>query len=343
MDMPETPTAAKPAVTRNDVARLANVSSAVVSYVVNGGPKRVAPATAARVHSAIAALGYRPNAAARALKLGSSEMLGMIVPDATNPFFAALCQAVEIAAADRGYTVLIANSAGTLNGERRHLGNFASRRLDGVFLSSVLFEPDVRDLKAAEVPVVLLDHSVETPGFSSVGVDLADGAGQAVKHLISHGHTKIGLIMGTNTGGDLDAREVGWRQGLEEAGLQAGPVLRAPFSREGGYQAGKWLLNSTEMPTAVFASSDLLAVGMLLALHQAGIRVPQDLAIVSFDGSPEAEFSWPPLTTIAQPVEDMAVAAVEALVGDGAHLRNSVFPSRLITRSSCGCPPLLQQ
>ncbi|ASN53414.1 LacI family DNA-binding transcriptional regulator [Sinomonas sp. R1AF57] len=335
MAMPH-PSAPKPTATRKDVARLAGVSTAVVSYVVNGS-KNVSPATAAKVRDAIAVLGYRPNAAARALKLGSSEMLGMIVPDATNPFFAALSHAVEVVAAERGYALLIANSAGSLATERRHLGNFAGRRLDGVFLSSVLFEPDLRDLEAAEIPAVLLNHSTESPGFDSVGVDLRGGAKLAVEHLVEHGHRKIGLIMGTNTGGDLDAREVGWREAIEAAGLQAGPVMRGPFSREGGYQAGRWLLNEADRPTAVFASSDLQAVGLLLACHQAGVRVPEDLAIVSFDGSPEAEYSWPPLSTVAQPVEEMARAAVEALVGDGGHRRNRTFPPALIRRTSCGC------
>ena len=108
--VPHSPASARPTITRKDVARLAGVSTAVVSYVVNGGPKRVSPVTAAKVREAISALGYRPNAAARALKLGSSEMLGMVVPDTTNPFFATLARAVEEAAAARGYALLLANS-----------------------------------------------------------------------------------------------------------------------------------------------------------------------------------------------------------------------------------------
>ncbi|MBT8162978.1 MULTISPECIES: LacI family DNA-binding transcriptional regulator [Arthrobacter] len=334
--MSHTPAAVRPTVTRNDVARLAGVSTAVVSYVVNNGPKKVSPATEEKVRNAIAALGYRPNAAARALKLGSSEMLGMILPVTTNPFWVVLAHAVEEAAAERGYALLIANSEASLAMERRHLENFASRRLDGVFLISVLFEPDLRDLEAAEIPAVLLNHITNSPGFDSVGVDLSGGAQIAVEHLIEHGHRKIGLVVGTNTGGQLDAREVGWRKALEKAGLPTGPVIRGPFSREGGYQAGKWLLSEADRPTAVFVSSDLMASGMLLALHESGLRIPEDLAIVSFDGSPEAEYSWPPLTTLGQPVEDMARAAVEALVGSGPK-ENRIFSPTLIRRASCGC------
>ncbi|MEA5453815.1 LacI family DNA-binding transcriptional regulator [Sinomonas sp. JGH33] len=335
--MPHLPTPAKPTATRKDVARLAGVSTAVVSYVVNGGPKRVSPATEAKVREAIAVLGYRPNAAARALKLGSSEMLGMVVPDMTSPFFATLAHAVEEAAAARGYALLMVNSGGSLAAERRAVEHLASRRVDGVFLSSVLFEPDLRELEAVEIPAVLLNHSTESPGFDSVGVDFVQAGRDAVDHLVSHGHRNIGLVMGISTSGDLDGREAGWRMGLERAGLPIGPVMRQHFDRDGGYQAGKWLLNSSERPTAVFASSDLIAVGLLRAFHEGGVRVPEDVAIVSFDGLAESEYCWPPLTTLAQPVEEMAQAAVEALVGGGGHKSNRRFSATLVRRASCGC------
>ena len=334
--MPHTPASAKPTATRKDVARLAGVSTAVVSYVVNGGPKRVSPATEAKVRSAIAALGYRPNAAARALKLGSSEMLGMIVPDTTNPFFVMLAHAVEEAAAERGYALLIANSDASLTSERRHMENLASRRVDGVFLSSVLFEPDLRELEAAEIPVVLLNHSAESPGFASVGVDLQEGARLAVEHLAGHGHTRIGLVMGTNTGGGLDGREVGWLEGVREAGLVPGPIIRAPFRRQAGLEVARELAGRPDRPTALFASSDILAVGLLRGFHETGIRVPEDVALVSFDGSPEAEFSWPGLTTLAQPIQEMARSAVDALVAGGSR-SNRIFPPTLVRRASCGC------
>jgi LacI family transcriptional regulator len=214
--------------------------------------------------------------------------------------------------------------------------NLASRRVDGVFLSSVLFEPDLRDLEAAEIPVVLLNHSADSPGFDSVGVDLLEGARAGVAHLAEHGHSTIGLVMGTNTGGGLDAREVGWLQGIRDAGLVPGPVLRAPFRRSAGYEVGLELARSTNRPTALFVSSDILAVGLLRAFHESGLRIPEDIAIVSFDGSPEAEFSWPGISTLAQPIEEMAAAAVDALVGGGPK-RNRIFPPTLVRRASCGC------
>ena len=336
--MPHTPAPAKPAATRNDVARLAGVSAAVVSYVVNGS-KRVTPATETRVREAIAMLGYRPNRAARALRLGSSETLGMVVPDSTNPFFATLAHAVELAAAERGFDLLTANSDGSLAMERRQIDHFATRGVDGVFVCSSIIDPDLRALEQADIPVVLLNHYVATPGVDSVSVDLKSGSRSAVEHLAEHGHRTIGLVIGTNTDNSVDAREVGWRETIAHLGLDAGPVFRHPFSRYGGYEAGRWLLNGAVRPPALFVGSDRQAVGVLKALHEGGVRVPEDIAIVSFDGSEDAEFSWPSLSTVSQPIEEMARAAVASLLDDAAEKQHRVFAPTLIRRASCGCPP----
>ncbi|WP_374200887.1 MULTISPECIES: LacI family DNA-binding transcriptional regulator [Micrococcaceae] len=327
-------------VTRKDVARYAGVSTAVVSYVVNGGPKKVAPATEAKVQDAIRILGYRPNAAARALKLGSSETLGLVVPDISNPFFALFSHAVEDAAAALGYALVLGNSDGNLAKERRNIRNLAARQVDGVLLASVLFEPDLEVLETAEIPSVLLNQEQDAPGFNSIGVDLAAGARIAVEHLIGHGHTNIGLAMGTNVSGATDGREVGWREALQEAGLPEGPIVYSAFTRPGGYTAGQRLLASVNRPTAIFATSDMQAIGLLRAVHEAGLSVPGQMAVASFDGSAESEYSWPPLTTVEQPVAAMAEAAVAALVGAsrGEKPRHRIFPTTLHIRQSCGCP-----
>ncbi|MFT4135975.1 LacI family DNA-binding transcriptional regulator [Microbacterium sp.] len=331
------PTPAKPAATRNDVARLAGVSAAVVSYVVNGS-KRVSPTTETRVREAIAMLGYRPNRAARALRLGSSETLGMVVPDSTNPFFATLAHAVEQAAAERGYDLLVANSDGSVAMERRHLDNLATRQVDGVFVCSSIVEPDLRALEQADIPSVLLNQYVAAPGVDSVSVDLKRGSALAVEHLAEHGHRTIGLVIGTNSDNTVDAREVGWHETIARLGLSAGTVFRHPFSRSGGYDAGRWLLHSAVRPSALFVGSDRQAVGVLKALHEAGVRVPEDIAIISFDGSEDAEFSWPPLSSVAQPIDEMAHAAVTALIDGEGEKHHLVFEPTLIRRASCGCP-----
>ena len=334
----------KPGATLKDVAKLAGVSTAVVSYVVNDGPKNVSPASEAKVREAIRLLGYQPNVAARALRSGSSRLLAIVLPDVTNPFFASLAQAVEEAAAERGYSLIIASSGHSLATERSLLGDLAGRRVDGVFLCSVAGVPDVRGLESSGIPAVLLDHGEPGSGHRTIGVDLEEGARVAVEHLIEHGHREIGLVVGGLVGGRLDGRELGWRNALEDAGLRPGRVLRGAFDRETGYAAGQQILAATERPTAVFASSDLQAVGLLRAFHDGSVRVPDDLAVVSFDGSKEAEYAVPRLTTISQPVEDMGRAAVHALLGDGGSASDSdgaeaaaIFPTTLLRRASCGC------
>lgn len=326
-------------VTRKDVARYAGVSTAVVSYVVNDGPKKVAPATEAKVREAIRLLGYRPNAAARALKLGSSKTIGLIIPDNSNPFFSLLAHAVEDAAAALGYALFMTNSDGNLAKEKRNLRSLAARQVDGVILSSVLLYPDLAELESADIPAVLLNHATDAAGFNSVGVDLAGGARIAVEHLISHGHTNIALAMGTNTGNDFDGRELGWRQALTDAGLAEGPIIRSYFTRDGGYEAGKKFLRTVNRPTAIFASSDMQAIGILRALSEGGVSVPEDVALIGFDGSAEAEYSIPSLTTVEQPTRAMAEVAVRALVGASSDTEpeQRIFPTRLLIRRSCGC------
>jgi LacI family transcriptional regulator len=335
--MGSVPPSPKPTVTRNDVARLAGVSTAVVSYVLNES-KNVSPKTAAKVHEAVAMLGYRPNQAARALRLGSPEMLGMIVPDATNPFFAQLAHEVELAAEHRGLALLTANADGSEDRELGLLEKFVSRSIDGILLSSSFSHPDLRPLLPTDVPLVLLNQYDAIPGVHTVGVDLYEGARLGVGHLAEHGHGSVGLLAGETSDGSVDARQDGWNSAVEEYGLVPGPVVRHGFSSAGGYAAGRDLLDAKALPSALFVSSDRMAICLLLALHEAGVRVPEDVAIVSFDGIGDAEFAWPPLTTVAQPVREMARAAVAALVDSGAGESKQLFMPSLVRRASCGCP-----
>ena len=211
-------------------------------------------------------LGYRPNQAARALRLGSPEMLGIVVPDATNLFFAGLTHEVELVAEERGLEVLSANANGSTARERLLIEKFISRRVDGMLFGSTLAVPELRALVPPEVPFVLLNTYDDIPGVSTVGVDLYEGARLAVEHLAGHGHRTIGLIAGVTPFGILDARERGWRATIEEQKLAPGPVVHQPWSSAGGYAAGRWLIETNAVPPALFISSDELAIGVLLAL-----------------------------------------------------------------------------
>jgi len=327
------------AVTRADVARYAQVSSAVVSYVVNEGPKKVAPATAARVREAIEVLGYSPNISARSLKRGTTEMLGLVLPDIGNPFFADYAHEVTVAAADQGYALLVATSEGRGPTETQLVNDLVRRRVDGLMITTVWSQWDLAKVRHPDPPTVLLNCPYAAPGYASVGPAALEGTRHVVGHLIDvHGHRSIGLVMGESSEEDIPpVRERGWLEALASAGLPPGPIGRRPFTREGGHEIGLKMLTSAEPPSAIFASSDLLAIGVLRAARELSLNVPNDVALVSFDGTSESEYCWPPLTVTRQPVREMAKAAVRAVLDPERPLSNELFDMELVIRNSCGC------
>lgn len=322
--------------TRADVAKLAGVSTAVVSYVVNDGPRPVAEATANRVREAMHKLGYIPNASARALRRGRTETLGLLVADPLNPFFAQYTFDLVAAAATRGMRILIGESHQDKTLERAMVEEFVSRQVDGLLLASSYSR--FSESAGLSMPTVLIDSPAPVPGRLTVGSAAEAAAQELVTHLASHGRRRIGLIIGAHGFGSPDPRERGWRTALTLAGLEAGPIARVPFSREGGYDGAAQLLAGYPAVDAIFASNDLQAIGALLALNERGVTVPGDVAVGSFDGTKESEFCWPPLTVAQQQLPLLVEAALNLLdtgAGDeGAHVE---IPTVLIRRASCGC------
>ncbi len=325
-------------VTRADVARLAGVSSAVVSYVVNDGPRPVAAATAERVRQAIETLGYRPNSNARALRRGVGDTIGLVLPDSSNPFFAELALQIQQLAAAAGRAVLVASTTGNQRHELRVIEDLLSRQVEGLIVRSDAAHRDPFANVRADVPAVLLDTMVAIPGRFSVGTDLRQGADMLVEHLMTeHGLTCVGLIMGEDRSGLADPRELGWRDAHRRHGLPESPIARGVFSRAGGYAATQRMLAAGKLPEAIFASSDIQAIGVLRALHEAGIRIPDDLAVVSFDGTIESEYSWPPLTVARQSIAEIAAEAFRLIITGETDEPFRLFPAELVIRHSCGC------
>jgi LacI family transcriptional regulator len=323
-------------VTRADVAKLAGVSTAVVSYVVNDGPRPVADHTALRVRDAMEKLGYIPNASARALRRGKTETLGLLIADSLNPFFVQYAFELVTAAAARGMRILIGESREDMAQERIMLEELVARQVDGLLLaSSFSRHPDSLGLS---VPTVLIDCPGPVPGRLTVGSAAEQAAEDVVSHLVWHGRRRIGLIIGAHGFGSPDPRERGWRTALTLAGLNLGPVVRVPFSREGGYEGAVQMLADDPTVDAIFASNDLQAIGALLALNERGVAVPGDVAVAAFDGTKEAEFCWPPLTVAQQQLSLLAEASLDllevGLVEEGTHVE---IPTVLIRRASCGC------
>jgi LacI family transcriptional regulator len=185
----------------------------------------------------------------------------------------------------------------------------------------------------------MINCSTAFAGYAGVGPDSREGARVLVDHLITvHGHQSVALIIGESTEPIPDPREQGWSDAFQEHDLPPGPIVRTTFSLQGGYKAAKRLLNWPTRPSAIFAASDQLCIGTLKAIREAGLRCPDDIAVVSYDGTSDSEYSWPPLTVARQPIQAMAEAAVSAVLNlnspSPAYHR---FATELVIRESCGC------
>lgn len=339
--------------TRDDVARLAGTSTAVVSYVINNGPRPVAPATRERVLAAIKELGYRPDRVAQAMASRRTDLIGLIVPDARQPFFAELAHAVEQAAAERGKMVLVGNSDYLDEREVHYLRAFLGMRVSGLILiSQGPSEHAAVEIDAWDARVVLLHRRPEAIDDVAVVLDDVGGAQLATRHLLEHGHEHVACLGGidsTPESGDPVTDHVeGWSRAMEEAGRSVeGQLFQAPYNRYDTYRLALELLAGPDRPTAVFCATDDQAFGVLRAARELGLDVPQDLAVAGFDDVKEAALTDPPLTTVGSDREGMAKAAVDLVLDDGLRVAGSKrqrvrqFPSGLVVRRSCGCghPP----
>lgn len=308
-----------------------------MSYVVNNGPRPVAAATRERVLASVRALNYRPNTAARTLKVGSSRSIGLIVSDSANIFASEVAVAIQREADRLGYAVFVVYFEGIESRAEKAIVDLVSRQVDGIVLVSNLKLPDTRAAVDTDTPIFVVGDRPEGPGAFGVGVDSFGGAKLAVEHLVWHGHRNIGLIVGPEMATEVH-REAGWRAGLAEAHLESGPISRGSWSAEGGYLAGLELVSSPDRPTAVFVTTDRQSTGALRAFHESGMSVPGDIALVSFDGIEDSAYASPPLTTLRQPVSTLAEAAMAYLVrGEKLVAENGVLPTELVIRASCGC------
>ncbi|MET9398412.1 LacI family DNA-binding transcriptional regulator [Kitasatospora sp. NPDC002965] len=345
-------------VTRDDVARVAGTSTAVVSYVINDGPRPVAAATRARVLAAVEELGYRPNRVAQAMARRRTDLIGMVVPDARQPFFAELAHTVERAAAERGRLLLIGNSDYADEREAHYIRAFLGMQVDGLILvTQDPSAPGVVGIDSTEgTPVVLLHHRAETEHGLAVVADDEGGAREVVRHLLGHGHAEVHCFGGTfslSPSDPVTVRTAGWAVALTEAGISTeGRLTQAPFDRVRAHREALTLLARADRPSAVFCATDDQAIGLLRAADDLGIRVPEDLAVAGFDDIAEAVIAGPSLTSVATAQEEMARAAVGLVLGDrpggegdarpdGEPASNGarMFPARMVVRRSCGCDP----
>jgi LacI family transcriptional regulator len=278
-----------------------------------------------------------------------SLVLGLLVPDASNPFFAQFAKAVEDAAFAQGYTLLVGNASDSAERETFYLQAFAERQVDGLLLMSVgNSDESVRQLKGSTCPLVVVDRLIPGIGATTIIADHEAGGFLATSHLVAHGHKRIAYLGGPSEFGPSVDRHRGWVRALREAGLPIDESLlvRSPLDRQGGYQATLELLRRERQVTALFACTDTQAIGAFRAAAELSLRIPDDFAIVGFDGTADSGFTVPGLTTVAQPFEALGRRAVESVL---RRIRNAderpteeILPVDLIVRGSCGChDPLL--
>jgi LacI family transcriptional regulator len=326
--------------TIRDVAAMALVSPATVSRVLNG-KQDVGSDLRRRVLGAVAELGYRPNGPARSLRTRAAMVLGVIISDITNPFFTAVVRGAEDQAQLAGYSVVLANADENLAKEARYLEVAAAEQMAGVLLSPASPKQTNTDvLFERGIPVVTIDRRLAAAPVDSVTVNNHRAARDAVLHLIGQGCQRVGLVAGpveTTTGA---SRLAGYRAALRDAGrrLDLSLIAYGNFRTEGGYEATRQLLRQLRPPDGLLISNSLMTVGGLQAITEAGLGIPDDIAIVGFDDSSWATALNPPLTVVAQPTYEIGRQATMLLLrridGEKFPPRHVVLRAELIERAS---------
>lgn len=329
--------------TMAEVARMAGVSTATVSHVLNG-TRRVSAATRAAVLDAVAAVDYTPNSAARSLATARTTTIGLALSAISNPYFGELLRGMESEAAAAGYTLLLVDP----HEDPAYEGTVVRRlrnRVDGVLLApSADAAATLRELAALRVPTVLVDRLVGG-AYDQVGSENVEPVAALVGHLVAGGHTRIGFVAGHAGLTTTDERLDGYRLGLGRAALPVEPDLIVDGDSETvpARRAVGQLLALDRPPTAVIAANNAMTIGVVQELQERGLRVPEDVALVAFDDFPWADAFRPRLTVIAQPFADIGREAVRLLLrrmsDPGAEPRTVRLPARFVHRESCGCPP----
>ncbi|MGD0066100.1 MAG: substrate-binding domain-containing protein [Streptosporangiaceae bacterium] len=327
-----------------DVASLARVAVGTVSNVLNH-PDLVRPLTRARVEAAMEELGFIPNGSARQLRAGRSRCLGLVVLDVTNPFFTEVARGVEDYAQAAGYAVILCNSDEADDKERQYLRVLEEQRVRGILITPVHGRaPELRRIRDRGTPVVLLDRP-GSAGQCSVAVDDRRGGEMAVAHLLSLGHTRIAVVNGPAAIRQCADRRRGAYRAVAAAGLDPAEVLTEvtvpAMNARAGAAAADELLGG-KLTTAVFCANDMLALGLLRRLSQAGVTVPADIAVVGYDDIEFAADAAVPLTSVRQPKYQLGRAAAELLLDEADRAtehehRRLEFKPELVVRASSGC------
>lgn len=336
--------------TIREVAKLAGVSVATVSKTLNRSGK-VSDLLQERVTDAARALGYAPHASARSLRSGATRIIGLLVADLANPYFLKLVENIERLSSAAGYSVILCNSGEDPEREERHLSMLLSQRADGAIVIPTRrsWSGRIAALSGLPVPGILVDRKLEGLDLDSVTTDNVMLGRQAAEHLHALGHRRVGIVMGSPEHQIARHRLDGFRAGFAAAGLPLDEQLieRDNFNEEEGYVAARRLLDRPDRPTAVFATNNHLALGLLRAIGDRGLSIPADISVVAVDELPWAGLVRPGMTVVTQPSQSIAEMAVATLLeriaegragSDAGKSQSIVLQPSLVIRGSTTQP-----
>ena len=328
------------AVRLKDVAARAGVSVKTASNVINDYP-HITPRTRAKVQAAIDELRYRPNLSARRLKHGKAGFLALAIPRLNEPYFAEVAAALSAEAMRRGYILLLDATEGTAENEQLVLDGMRSHMIDGVVFSPLVIDAEQIAARTDDVPMVLLGERAVPEGHDHVGMDSVSAAYRMTEHLISRGCRRIAAIGASETSATAAVRLAGYARALQDNGIERVPAWEVEpdrWDRAAGHAVMQRFLALPERPDAVFCFNDLLAIGALRACHEAGVGVPEDIALAGFDDIDETRYSTPTITTIRPDLPRLAqevLGLLEARIdGDSSDARQVTVPWELLVRES---------
>lgn len=324
------------------VAARAGVSFTTVSHVVNG-TRPVSDQVRSKVEAAIAELGYVPSGVARSLRVRATGTLGLLLPNASNPYFAELARGIEDHAERNGYSVILCNSDDDIDKQLRYLRVLLERRIDGLIVATVASDAAFAEALAnLRVPLVLVDRSLDGVDADQLRVDHEQGAYLATRHLLELGHRRIVCIGGPASTQVAQLRAAGYQRALAEAGIEAQAVVDCPFTSPAGHAAAQTLLSAELRPTAIFAGNDMIALGVLRAAAERGLQVPQQLSVVGFDDIEVSRYLHPALTTVGQCIgqlgEQVAARLLERIRTPALAVSQQLIEPILVLRESSAAP-----
>ena len=331
-------------ITIHDVAKRAKVSVATISRVLNNSTL-VADKTRSRVLKITKVLNYVPNASARGLSTRRSDTIGLLLPDVYTEFFSEVIRGADQAAQEYGFHFFV-SSDHNQKSEMEAALRAIRGRVDGLIIMSPYINAHAlhETLLPKNLPVVLLNCAMSDGLFDSLNIDNAGGAYQMVQHLIEHGYKRIAIIKGKDENVDARERLQGYRRALRESRYETSSNLEltGDFTEASGYDAAKKLLDFTPHPNAIFASNDAMAVGVLSALHDAGVKVPDEIALAGFDDIPITRYLTPPLTSVHVSINDLGMLAMKRIIQivqeEKVHkVEQTILPTTTVIRESCGC------